>query len=74
MRIALAFGFLVLLAACSGPVADNSDVQVTEQEMQDAGLDELEEIDAALADLENLDAELDLDAELAALDEDLQLE
>lgn len=80
MKLAITFGLLalVLLVACSGPAKTmdpaNDNVQVTNQELQNAGLGELDEVDAALAELDNLDAQLKLDDELTALDQDLQLE
>lgn len=81
MRLLAILGVLVLIAACTATSPTETEVvpevEIAEQEPTvepsvevpaELGTDE---IDAILADLDDLDAELNLDAELAGLEDDL---
>jgi len=75
MKQVLAVMALLVLAACSTAIDVPADQDAVVDAAPDVTNNELvgvDDVDAILNDLDNLDADLNLDAELAALDANLQ--
>lgn len=73
MKAGLLFGLLVIgfVVACGAKAPPAGDVQVTEQGLQDSGID-LQRIDQDLAELDQIEKDLDF-SDLDTLNQDLDL-